>query len=146
MAPDDRLVRNLYVDLNFTPGPFGLQHTQTKVTRTVKKGRWYNAKGEFLGIGDLDAEDIVRIRHGLHDGEAFVVLGEFDDGQMNADYSEAPGPEYVLANYRFIIIAGKAYWTCDDGNPRPLEHGGYVFEHITREEACVLLTQMTDLV
>lgn len=95
---------------------FDLLCGQTRASRNVHNGGWYNKAGEKLGWGDLDAEDFRRISMELEEGELFVVLHESDSfwnfvtghgviGAMCTTKPDvhAPGVEYVAEKCCYIV-------------------------------------------
>ncbi len=103
---------------------FGLRAGQMKFgpTKLGHNVGWYNQKGEKLGFGDLDLEDLKRIMTELEDGELFIILGESDsfwhfvkhNGPIGAmaktSRSEMePGMEYVADKACYVVMRGQIH-------------------------------------
>ena len=107
------------------------RHEGVRVGGTRGSG-WYNQRGEWVGWGDLDAEEMRGIAHVLAPNELFIVLHEGDsyyrflrdlvpDTSRGARSEDAPGLDYIAARAFFIIGKG-AIWRVHNVQPsRPVE-------------------------
>jgi hypothetical protein len=95
---------------------------------------WYNKNGEKIGWGDLDKQDVQRIKKALIDHELFITLGEHDSfwnfvtsfgmiGSMcetNQD-EQSPGIDYVAKHSRYIIAHNEIFINSDEACMEPFE-------------------------
>jgi hypothetical protein len=80
---------------------FGLQSGQTRETRLVHNGGWYDKNGELLARGDLDYQDFLHVAQGINNGEFFLITGEQYSNQ------KSPGLDYVLKHIDYAIGRGE---------------------------------------
>lgn len=85
--------------MNLSQFPF-LYDGQTRRDDYVHNGRWYNARAENIGWGDLSLEDLRKIRDSLIAGDVFYVVSEGD--WYNAR-NENIDQMWLAANARFVI-------------------------------------------
>lgn len=90
---------------------FGLYEQQQHVFSLARIAGWFNAYGERIGTGDLDARDMHRIQVGLYDNEVFIVVPY---GVVDADIAYTQ--DVVLANAAYII--DKTGIFCFEDNPK----------------------------
>lgn len=123
----ERLTKGLYYNsMGNAETLFGLRFTQIRGVELAHNGGWFNLKGEKIGCGDLDADDIRHIMVGLLPSEAFFVLHEGDSYcDLKRDYPDldpdAPGLEYVLDKAWLVILHDRALLTRRNWHGQPEE-------------------------
>jgi len=132
--------------------PFGFQTGQQKfINKLTHNSGWYNKKGEKLGFGDLDVNDLRLIIAGLEPDEMFIVLSEHDSfwrfvtrvsiiGSMAATKPDekAPGPQYVSEKAMYAFAKGIAY-TINRG--RDFVYMGIPFINLSSAQLLNLMTK-----
>lgn len=117
----ERLTKGMFgADYENKSGAFGLCNRQMRDDDIVHNGSWYNRRGEKLGWGDLDANDLRRIANELPEDEAFVILGESDSFWSFVTHygpggglcrtkaeADAPGTEYVAGKCFMVVVRGR---------------------------------------
>jgi hypothetical protein len=102
-----RLKKTMYgLETDSNKTLFGLVNAQFRADSVLNNAGWYNEKGERLGYGDLNHNDIAKICVGLKPGEKFIVLGEFDSewGLPKGIDRSAPGIDYVIQRSVWVIL------------------------------------------
>jgi len=112
-----RLTHNMYRNQNCNL--FGLTEGQLRFEDIVHNGSWYNDRGEKLGWGDLNPQDLKNIANGLVEGESFYILSESVSywafvTKVNSDLSHevlpdvtSPGIDFVQKHAIFLIEPNK---------------------------------------
>ena len=103
---------------------------------------WYNARGEKLGYGDLNADDLLAIAQEID--EMFVVLPErasYWDFVMNKVQGDEydPGIAYVAENAVGVIVSKTVYLYSARGLIRTV--GGHNFMCLDRKHLRELVLQ-----
>jgi len=98
------LTKAMYGDLNCNM--FGLTYGQIRTDALIQSAGWFNNKGEKLGYGDLNLQDLIRIRKEIlsEEGE-FIILSEGNSlwNIPSGMDKTAPGIEYVMENASWVV-------------------------------------------
>ncbi len=102
------LTKAMYGDLNCNL--FGLSYGQIRTDALIQSAGWFNNKGEKLGYGDLNLQDLICIRRNLCE-DNFIVLSEGNSlwNIPSGMDKTAPGLEYVMENASWVIDCGVIY-------------------------------------
>lgn len=112
---DMSLTKGLYSKNLGTPKRFGLvlgRIVYNREIRICKNAGWYNKKGEKLGWGDLETNDLIRIASNLQDDELFIILPELKsywDFQGNSEDDSCYDIEYIAEKAVFILARNEYY-------------------------------------
>jgi hypothetical protein len=104
------LTKAMYGDLSCNL--FGLKYGQIKIDAVIQNAGWYNSKGEKLGYGDLNLDDLTRIRRNLPpEYGTFIILSEGNSlWNVPAGMDKtAPGIEYVMENASWVVDSACVY-------------------------------------
>ncbi len=90
------------------PLPYGLAPEQKRVgPHRLHKADWYNAYGERVGRGDLDATDLERLQQELPEGVYFLAGRK---GHRLPSAAHPPGFARTLARCELLVTRGAAWW------------------------------------
>ena len=95
---------------------FGLRHAQTRYPplKICHNAYWYDKDGEYLAVGDLDADDFLSIRDGLEDGELFIIVREGEIVRSSGTNHHSGDVDWIAAHCGFIIRKGFIYTIGED--------------------------------
>lgn len=110
-----RLTAELFDRPHWEETPFGITNGNLHgcCSYTHNAG-WYSIRGEFLGWGDLNAEDFQRIAAEIDPQEAFIAL--FEPDWQNGPYElrksggydyHRPGLDYILKKALYVVRRGQ---------------------------------------
>lgn len=90
------------------PSLYGLMPEQKRAgPHRLHKADWYNAYGQRVGRGDLDAADIERLQQELPEGVYFLAARKNHRLHSKA---HPPGCVATLARTELLITRGAAWW------------------------------------
>lgn len=98
-----KLVKGMYAD--YVCHEFDIRYNQIRTDALVQNAGWFNSKGEKLGFGDLNFNDLDNISMDIENNEVFIVLSEADstwDMPDGLDRNE-PGAPYVMQHAKWVI-------------------------------------------
>ncbi len=84
--------------------PFGLYSSQQRPY--LHKTGWYNNRGQWLGYGDIAADDLMRIAAEIAEGEAFILVDQ-RDWEFKRFHEVSVG--FLVDHAQWIVRRGKIF-------------------------------------
>jgi len=125
-----RLYAHMYIRWpRFEPSHlFGLSDDQCRERAVIETGEWFNSRGEKLGQGALDGDDLHRIAQELEADEMFIITSTGTVHEPAHD-PDLPGMDYLFKTARFVVIKGIVYFIPTwEERPRYVRDDQYVYE------------------
>lgn len=97
------LTKGMYAD--YKTDIFDIRYNQIRTDALITNAGWFNSKGEKLGFGDLNSDDMDTISGEVECNEIFIALSEADttwDMPQGLDRND-PGIEYVMKRAKWVI-------------------------------------------
>lgn len=96
---------------------FGLRSSQIRHSYITHDASWYNQSGEWLGVGDLNGEDLKRISKQLEPDEVFIIVPEeapfrydMQRGTRHGTFDLThPGIDYLHEYTEYVIVPSILY-------------------------------------
>lgn len=102
-----RLTKTMYgMETDSKKTLFGLVNGQFRTDSVLNNAGWFNEKGEKLGYGDINHNDLARIVSDMRKDEKFIVLPEFDTswGLPKGADGNNPGYDYVIQHAAWVVL------------------------------------------
>lgn len=97
------ITRQLFKDMYLTSDIFGLRNQQTRPDAIIRGCGWFNDRCEYLGHGDLDANDLANIAADVRADELFIILPE------RFAFGNSPSPLAATSQYHHTTATLSAH-------------------------------------